>query len=73
MDWGLGHATRSVQLIKELDAKGHEIILASAGQAFYFLQNYFPNLKIIQKPAYDIHYSKSISVTLSLLFQYHHF
>ncbi len=69
MDWGLGHATRSVPLIKQLQQEGHHVTLASAGSALTFLKNYFPELKCLEKPAYNIRYSSRFSVTTMLFFQ----
>lgn len=69
MDWGLGHASRSVPLIRDLQQKGHEVILASAGQAFAFLKNYFPELLVLEKPAYRIRFSTKVSMSWMLLFQ----
>lgn len=69
MDWGLGHASRSVPLILQLKKEGHELVLASAGSAFSFLKSYFPDLTVIEKPAYNIRYSVRFPVSLMLLFQ----
>lgn len=69
MDWGIGHATRSVPIIKKLTAEGHQLTLASSGNAFMFWKNYFPELNVIQKPAYNISYSKKVPITIGLLFQ----
>ena len=69
MDWGLGHASRSVPLIRNLQKEGHEVILASAGPAFAFWKNYFPELPILEKPAYKIRYSINFSVNAMLFFQ----
>ena len=63
MDWVLGHASRSVPLIRDLQQKGHEVILASAGQAFIFLKNYFPELIVLEKPAYGIRFSTKVSMS----------
>lgn len=67
MDWGLGHATRSVQLIRNLQSEGHDLTLASAGTALAFWKNYFPELKIIEKPGYSINYHRFLPLSLGLL------
>lgn len=69
MDWGLGHASRSVPLIRNLQKEGHEVILASAGPALAFWKSYFPELAILEKPAYKIRYSINFSVNAMLFFQ----
>lgn len=69
MDWGIGHATRSVPIINKLIAEGHEVTLASSGNAFLFWKEYFPQLKLIEKPAYDVSYSAKLPLTAGLIFQ----
>lgn len=69
MDWGLGHATRSVPLIRKFQKEGHDLILASAGPALSFWKNYFPELIVLEKPAYNIRYSINFSVSAMLFFQ----
>jgi hypothetical protein len=46
LDWGLGHATRSVPVIRRLCAEGHEVMLSSSGRAYDFYSQYFPDLKL---------------------------
>lgn len=68
LDWGLGHATRSVPLIKKL-AKNNDVILASAGRALDFLTDYFPALPCIEKPKYGIEYASTRSAFFSIVLQ----
>jgi uncharacterized protein (TIGR00661 family) len=68
LNWGLGHATRSVPLINYILAQGKEVVLASDGQALFFLKNRFPLLKTIELPSYNINYN-STSVILNSIFQ----
>ena len=42
LDWGLGHATRLVPIIRESERNGDEVVLASAGKAYDFWKEYFP-------------------------------
>ena len=58
LNWGLGHATRSSELIREFSEEGNEIVLASDGVAKFFLEKEFPDLKIYNLPTYNIRYSK---------------
>lgn len=46
LDWGLGHATRCVPLIKRLLAEGHHVQLASNGRSARWLADYFPHLAV---------------------------
>lgn len=59
LNWGLGHATRCIPLIKELIAKGYEPILASDGAALVLLKKEFPDLLAEELPSYNIEYGKS--------------
>lgn len=56
LNWGLGHATRCIPIIRELHRQGAEIILASDSQALDLLKNEFPNLTAVEMPAYNITY-----------------
>lgn len=56
LNWGLGHATRSCELIHNYIKKGDEVILASDGVAKDFLRLEFPNLKIHELPSYNAKY-----------------
>jgi len=56
LNWGLGHATRSWELIHKLTEEGNEVVLASDGVAKNFLEKEFPNLKVHNIPSYNIRY-----------------
>lgn len=44
LNWGLGHATRSVPVIKSLIHQGAEVYIASSGRAQEYLKTEFPDL-----------------------------
>lgn len=56
LDWGLGHATRSVPVIRALMTHGCTVVLVSSGRAAGLLRVEFPKLKIIEIPGYGITY-----------------
>ncbi|RAR72514.1 glycosyltransferase [Flavobacterium aciduliphilum] len=58
LNWGLGHATRCIPIIKELERNGFTPILASDGNALQLLAKEFPHLKSLELPSYGIEYSK---------------
>ncbi len=58
LNWGLGHATRCIPIIKDLQQQGHRIIIASDGGALKLLQGEFPELEFEKLPAYQITYAK---------------
>ncbi len=58
LNWGLGHATRCIPIIKALIRQKFTPILASDGAALLLLQNEFPELTCLELPSYNITYSK---------------
>ncbi len=69
LDWGIGHATRCVPIIRRLQNRGYEVILASNGTAKDFFKNYFPELLFLDKPAYNIVYPKNRSMSAAMIRQ----
>ena len=59
LDWGLGHATRCVPVIKELIDQGCDAWLAGEGAPAKILQTEFPGLPFLEIPGYHISYSGS--------------
>lgn len=59
LDWGLGHATRCIPLVKLLIKLGAEPILAAEGSIASLLQKEFPDLIIIRLKGYKVKYSKN--------------
>lgn len=57
LDWGLGHATRSIPIIDLLINKGFEVHIASSGSALTLLKETFPGLKFFILPSYRVRYS----------------
>ncbi len=58
LNWGLGHATRCIPIIKNLEINGFTPILASDGSALDLLTKEFPHLKTLVLPSYNIEYAK---------------
>lgn len=58
LDWGLGHTTRCIPLIRFLLAEGHEVTAAAEGAAARLLQDNFPALRILPLEGYGIRYSR---------------
>ena len=65
LDWGLGHATRSVPIIKSLQ-KNNTIIIGVTPLTQTIFDEEFPELQKIQVPAYNIKYSKKMPISLKL-------
>lgn len=64
MDWGLGHATRSIPVIQCLLDQGHEVMLASSGLALNLLREEYPLLRWFELPSYRAFYSRKLPFTL---------
>lgn len=64
LNWGLGHATRCVPIIRALLSNDVIPVIASDGIALKFLQKEFPALETLQLPAYDISYGKNLKISL---------
>lgn len=56
LDWGLGHATRSIPVIKTLLSRDVEVVLGSNGRPLALLKKEFPELESIELPPYDVRY-----------------
>lgn len=56
LNWGLGHASRCIPIIRELKRKGFTPIIASDGEALQLLQYEFPELEKVTLPSYNITY-----------------
>lgn len=67
LNWGLGHSSRCVPIIKSLLVNNFTPIIASDGKALEFLQQEFPNLECLELPSYHISYGKNLK--WKLLFQ----
>jgi hypothetical protein len=56
LDWGLGHATRCVPIIRSFLEKGAEVEIASAASHKKIFAQEFPNLAWHEAPSYNIKY-----------------
>lgn len=65
LDWGLGHATRCIPIIRSLIQKNCNVLIACEGKIKALLQKEFPQLSFIDLRGYNISYSKN-SWTLPL-------
>ena len=63
LDWGLGHATRCIPIIKELLNQKCELWIAASGDQLALLQREFPFLPFVELPGYGIKYGKNRAFT----------
>ena len=64
LDWGLGHATRCIPIIKELINQGCTVIVAAGGAQKALLQEEFPELSFVESPGFRLKYGKNRAFTL---------
>lgn len=57
LDWGLGHATRCIPLIKHLLQLNCKVLIAAEGKIENLLKNEFPHVEFIRLKGYHIQYS----------------
>ncbi len=59
LDWGLGHASRCVPIIRALLDRGAEVVIAAQGPSAELLRGEFPELEVLPMVAYRIRYASS--------------
>ena len=69
LDWGIGHATRCIPIIKALISNNFEVVIAADSRPLYLLSTEFPKLEIIRFEGYEIKYSNYLPMSISILLQ----
>ena len=64
LDWGLGHVTRCVPVIKELINQKCIVVAAVSGIQKTILLREIPDLTFVELPGYDIKYGKNRAMTV---------
>jgi uncharacterized protein (TIGR00661 family) len=59
LDWGLGHATRCIPIIKELIQGNCTVLIAAFGKIKTLLEAEFPSIRFLDLPGYNIEYAAS--------------
>ena len=67
LDWGLGHASRCIPLIRQCLDAGFGVSIAASGRSLKLLQSEFPGTQVIEIPGYNITYPEKGSMTFHLL------
>lgn len=67
LNWGLGHASRCVPLIRRLLDEGHEVVIGGDGMSFTLLRKHFPKLRYVYLAPLALHYSRSGNLTWTML------
>lgn len=69
LNWGLGHATRSIPVIRGLLSHGHRVSLAGEGDSLLLLKQAFPQLKTYILKGIDVRYPLHRPLAMSMLLQ----
>ncbi len=70
LNWGLGHATRDVEIIDKYLKQGYKVIIGADKAALQFLRQHYPHLAYIVMPSLTITYSGKIPFMLKMLMQF---
>ncbi len=68
LNWGLGHATRCVPVIRLLMKENVKIIIGAEGRPLALLQKEFPELECIEFKGAAINYPNQGSMALKMMF-----
>ena len=69
LNWGLGHASRCIPLIRKLLERSVDVVLAADGRPHEFLRNEFPGLELHRLPDIAIRYDAASSMLASMVRQ----
>ena len=69
LDWGLGHATRCVPIIREFLAQEIKVIIGGNGNSLQLLRQEFPQLQFIEIPGHSFKYGSGFNQVISILRQ----
>ena len=69
LNWGLGHATRCVPIIRELLRQGKEVVIAAEGYPLRFLRREFPHLEWVEFEGLKVEYADGESQVGAMLRQ----
>lgn len=60
MNWGIGHASRCIAVIKKLEGQGFQVVIAATGKSNEFLERELPGRQILDFPVSKIPYSETL-------------
>jgi predicted glycosyltransferase len=67
LNWGLGHASRCVPLVRRLLDEGHEVVLGGDGESLTLLRKHFPKLRYTYLAPLNLRYSKGTRQVWAML------
>ena len=69
LDWGIGHATRCVPVIRHFLDQGFRVVIGSERRPLAFLRREFPDLEFVKFPGTHIIYPKRSLMVLKMIIQ----
>lgn len=69
LDWGLGHATRCIPVIKALLEQNYRVVVAGSGRSLALLKKEFPELTFYHLPSYNPVYPATSSMITAMALQ----
>jgi len=69
LNWGLGHASRCIPLVRILLDLDQEVVIASDGNALQLLRSNFPDLEYLELPELNVRYSSKSGAVLGIIAQ----
>lgn len=66
LDWGLGHATRCIPVIRELQRQNAGVVIAASGYGLALLRQEFPSSEIIEVPGYPVRYPRGSNMVWAM-------
>ncbi len=67
LNWGLGHASRCIPLVRRHLAAGDEVVLGGDGDSLFLLRRHFPNLRVLPLAPLRLTYSAGNSQVGAML------
>jgi UDP:flavonoid glycosyltransferase YjiC (YdhE family) len=69
LDWGLGHATRCIPIIKELIRQGARVTIAASEGQKTLLFAEFPLIEYVEIPGYELSFKRGLLLKWALIWQ----
>ena len=66
LDWGLGHATRCVPVIRALQQQGFKVIVAADGRPYDFFRTEYPSTELLRFPGTGIRYPAGSGMAIAM-------
>ena len=67
LNWGLGHATRCIPLIRQYLQEGADVVLGGTGESLQLLHKHFPTLTTVELAPLHLHYNQGKSQVSAML------